>query len=171
MSGIAERRNAGTDALTASFHPAPYRYYAALAASRPFGFDPASGLWIVASADLVEQALADPRLRVRPPAEPVPPALLGNEAGRFFGRLVRMTDGEAQLALKRAMVATLGALTPEKITAAATQAGRLIGLAGEAPLAARLTRARQVVTRADVYAVKDGAEKIVATALATIARV
>jgi uncharacterized protein (TIGR00369 family) len=30
---------------------------------------------------------------------------------------------------------------------------------------------RQVVTRADVYAVKDGAEKIVATALATIARV
>jgi uncharacterized protein (TIGR00369 family) len=30
---------------------------------------------------------------------------------------------------------------------------------------------RQVVTRADVYAVKDGTEKIVATALATIARV
>lgn len=30
---------------------------------------------------------------------------------------------------------------------------------------------RQVVTRADVYAVKDGSEKIVATALATIARV
>lgn len=30
---------------------------------------------------------------------------------------------------------------------------------------------RQVVTRADVFAVKDGAEKIVATALATIARV
>ncbi|HLT79182.1 MAG TPA: PaaI family thioesterase [Ferrovibrio sp.] len=31
--------------------------------------------------------------------------------------------------------------------------------------------ARQVVTRADVYAVRDGVEKIVATALATIARV
>jgi len=31
--------------------------------------------------------------------------------------------------------------------------------------------ARQVVTRADVFAVKDGTEKIVATALATIARV
>lgn len=31
--------------------------------------------------------------------------------------------------------------------------------------------ARQVVTRADVFAVKDGVEKIVATALATIARV
>lgn len=30
---------------------------------------------------------------------------------------------------------------------------------------------RQVVTRADVFAVKDGSEKIVATALATIARV
>ncbi|MCW0232647.1 MAG: PaaI family thioesterase [Ferrovibrio sp.] len=30
---------------------------------------------------------------------------------------------------------------------------------------------RQVVTRADVFAVKDGVEKIVATALATIARV
>jgi len=30
---------------------------------------------------------------------------------------------------------------------------------------------RQVVTRADVFAVRDGAEKIVATALATIARV
>lgn len=30
---------------------------------------------------------------------------------------------------------------------------------------------RQVVTRADVFAVKDGTEKIVATALATIARV
>lgn len=31
--------------------------------------------------------------------------------------------------------------------------------------------ARQVVARADVYAVRDGAERIVATALATIARV
>ncbi|WP_445679107.1 cytochrome P450 [Radicibacter daui] len=148
MSGIAERQNAGAGEptpLTAAFHPAPYRYYAALAVNRPFGFDPASGLWIVASADLVEAALADPRLLVRPPAEPVPPTLLGSEAGQFFGRLVRMTDGEAPQALKRAIVATLGALTPEKISVAAARAGRLIGLAGEAPLAARLTRARQVL--------------------------
>ena len=146
MSGIAERRNAEAGEptlLTAAFHPAPYRYYAALAANRPFGFDPASGLWIVASADLVETALADPRLLVRPPAEPVPPALLGSEAGQFFGRLVRMTDGEVQQALKRAIGTTLGALTPEKISAAAARASRLIGLTGEAPLAVRLIHAQQ----------------------------
>lgn len=148
MSGIAERQKAGASELTplmAAFHPDPYPWYAALAENRPFGFDPASGLWIVASADLVDAALADPRLLVRPPAELVPPALLGTEAGQFFGRLVRMTDGETQQALKRAILATLSALTPEKILAAAAQAARLIGLAGEAPLAARLTCARQVL--------------------------
>jgi cytochrome P450 len=148
MSEIAEGRSAGADGpapLTAAFHPAPYPRYAALAANRPFSFDPASGLWIVASADLVEEALANPRLRVRPAAEPVPPALVGSEAGRFFGRLVRMRDGETQQALKRAVLAALGALTPGAISAAAGQAARLVDPGSPAPLAARVTRAQKVL--------------------------
>jgi cytochrome P450 len=42
----------------------------------------------------VAQALRDPLLRVRPPAEPVPRALQGRSAGEVFSRLVRMNDGE-----------------------------------------------------------------------------
>src|SRR4029077_7457925 len=45
--------------------------------------------------------------RVRPPAEPVPAALAGSPAADIFGRLVRMTDGPGQVAMKQAVSATL----------------------------------------------------------------
>ncbi|MBG9386594.1 cytochrome P450 [Caenimonas aquaedulcis] len=82
------------DAVAAVTHADPYPYYAALRASRPLFFDAGLSLWVASSAAAVTGALAHPGLRVRPPAEPVPQALLGTATGGVFSRLVRMTDGE-----------------------------------------------------------------------------
>lgn len=81
-------------ALAAPAHPDPYAWYARLRVSRPIFFDAEIGLWVVSGPYLVEQALHDPALRVRPPAEPVPQALRGTAAGEVFGLLLRMQDGE-----------------------------------------------------------------------------
>jgi cytochrome P450 len=80
--------------LEASRHPDPYGWYARLRVSRPVFFDAGLGLWVVSGPYLVEQGLRHPLLRVRPPAEPVPPALRGRAAGEVFAQLVRMNDGE-----------------------------------------------------------------------------
>lgn len=71
----------------------PYSYYARLRET-PLFFDAGLGAWVASSAETVEQAFAHPALRVRPPAEPVPKALLGTPAGEVFANLVRMNDGE-----------------------------------------------------------------------------
>jgi cytochrome P450 len=81
-------------ALAAPAHADPYGWYARLRVSRPLFFDAELGLWVVSGPYLVEQALQDPALRVRPPAEPVPRALLGTAAGEVFSLLLRMRDGE-----------------------------------------------------------------------------
>lgn len=82
------------DALHAARHPDPYAWYATLRDTRPLQFDPGIGLWCVASARLVEQALGHAKLRVRPPDEPVPRALVGTPVGTVFSQLVRMNDGD-----------------------------------------------------------------------------
>jgi cytochrome P450 len=109
------------DPVAAVTHPNPYPYYAELLRHRPFHRDEALGLWVAASARIATAALASPAGRVRPPAEPVPRALLGGAAGEIFGRLVRMTDGDAQARAKRAIVAALASVVPE---AAAAEARR-----------------------------------------------
>jgi cytochrome P450 len=113
------------DPVAAVTHPDPYPYYAGLLRQRPFHRDEALGLWVAASAETATAALASPAGRVRPPAEPVPRALLGGAAGEIFGRLVRMTDGDAQARAKRAIVATLASVTPEAV---ATEARRWAGV-------------------------------------------
>ncbi|MGV3571724.1 MAG: cytochrome P450 [Ramlibacter sp.] len=78
------------DALQAPSHRDPSPWYR----RQPgIGFDPQLRLWVVAGAALVREALLHPALRVRPPAELVPAALVGRPVGEVFERLVRMNDG------------------------------------------------------------------------------
>lgn len=81
--------------LTAAHHPDPYPFYAQLRAEHPSGLhhDAALKLWVASSAEAVEEVLSHPALRVRPPGEPVPRALLGTTAGSLFGGLMRQNDG------------------------------------------------------------------------------
>ena len=72
------------DPVSAVTHPDPYPYYAELVATRPFYKDELQGYWVASSAEAVTAALMSDRLRVRPPGEPVPPALRGSPAGEIF---------------------------------------------------------------------------------------
>lgn len=98
------------DPVAAVTHGDPYPYYAGLVARAPFECHERLGLWVAASAEAVTAVLTSDLCRVRPVAEPVPKALLGSSAADIFARLVRMTDGPAQQAVKRAVQATLGTL-------------------------------------------------------------
>lgn len=105
--------------ITAVTAADPYPYYAGLVAERPFGYDEALRAWVAADAAAVAAVLAEPALRVRPPAEPVPAGLVGTAAGEVFGRLVRMTDGAPQRRLKQAVVTALGTADPVRVAAVA----------------------------------------------------
>lgn len=93
----------------------PYPYYATLARTRPLYRDAALGLWVASSAEAVTAVLSSPLCRVRPPAEPVPKALLGSAAGDLFRHFVRMNDGPGRCPLKRAIADVLGSIEPELI--------------------------------------------------------
>ncbi len=80
-------------AIDAVTHADPYRYYRHLRERQPLYFEPAIRLWVASGYAVVLEALRSPALRVRPPDEPVPEALLGTPAGAVFTRLVRMNDG------------------------------------------------------------------------------
>ncbi|MBB3014875.1 cytochrome P450 [Cupriavidus alkaliphilus] len=110
IAALAE--TAGIDPLSAVTHPDPYPYYRELAASRPFFRDARLGLWVAAGPREVAAVLAHADCRVRPPAQPVPPALAGTAAGDLFGRLVRMNDGAAHAPLKALLMPMLAAVDP-----------------------------------------------------------
>src|ERR1700704_2197965 len=95
------------DPIAAVTHPDPYPYYADLLARKPIYRDEALGLWIASSAAAVGAVLGSDRCRVRPPAEPVPNALLGSPAADIFRHLVRMNDGPGHCPVKRAVTRTL----------------------------------------------------------------
>ncbi|MGT2511957.1 cytochrome P450 [Cupriavidus basilensis] len=99
-----------SDPLAAVTHPDPTPYYRGLAARRPFYRDEALGLWVAAGAAEVEAVLAHPASRVRPLAQPVPPALAGSPAGALFGGLIRMNDGAWNAPLKGVLRKRMGAL-------------------------------------------------------------
>ena len=103
------------DPVTAVTHPDPYPYYAALVAERPLYHDEREGYWVASSAAAVTAVLESERCRVRPPAEPVPKALLGSPAGEIFRRLIRMNDGGGHDAGKYAVAATLQTLDGDRI--------------------------------------------------------
>jgi cytochrome P450 len=117
-----------TDPIAAVTHPDPYRYYARLAAS-PLYRDDALGLWVAASAAAVTAVLTSELCRVRPPAEPVPRALLGSPAAEIFRHLVRMNDGPGHCPFKQAVSAALGSIDPVRVAAESDRWAR--SLAGE----------------------------------------
>jgi len=98
------------DPIAAVTHPDPYPYYADLVASRPIHRDDALDVWVACSAAAVTAVLTEPACLVRPPAEPVPRAIVGREAGSIFGRLVRMSDGAKHAALKPAVSAATASI-------------------------------------------------------------
>ncbi len=114
------------DPIAAVTHPDPYPFYADLVAKRPLYRDDALGVWVAVSAEAVTAVLTSDLCRVRPPAEPVPRALVGSPAGEIFRHLVRMTDGPGHAPCKHAVAATLGSFAE---TAAASRhwAGHLAG--------------------------------------------
>ncbi|MNF41795.1 Biotin biosynthesis cytochrome P450 [compost metagenome] len=84
------------DPITAATHADPYPYYASLRATGGLSFDPGLGLWVASSAGAVAAVMAHPDCRVRPAHEPVPNAIAQGAAGKVFGLLMRMNDGERQ---------------------------------------------------------------------------
>lgn len=98
------------DPVAAATHPDPYRYYRELIAHRPFYRDEALGLWVASSAAAVTAVLTSNRCRVRPPAEPVPRALVGSAVGEIFAQLVRMNDGPTHIRLKPAVSQAVASL-------------------------------------------------------------
>ncbi|HTQ81182.1 MAG TPA: cytochrome P450 [Thermoanaerobaculia bacterium] len=95
--------------IAAVIHPDPYPYYSRLA-TEPLYREDALGLWVAASASAVTAVLTSELCRVRPPAEPVPRALVGSPAGEIFRQLVRMNDRQDRCPLKAAIVAALGSI-------------------------------------------------------------
>lgn len=104
-----------SDPIAAVTHANPYPYYEDLVARAPLAFNDALGLWVAASAEAVTAVLTSGLCRVRPPAEPVPRALLGSSAGEIFGGFVRMNDGPRHPVLKRAVGAALGTLDERRV--------------------------------------------------------
>lgn len=103
------------DPVAAVTHANPYPYYADLVRRAPLARDETLGLWVAASAEAVTAVLTSDLCRVRPPAEPVPRALLGSSAAEIFRSLVRMNDGPRHSALKQAVSATLGSLNDTSV--------------------------------------------------------
>jgi cytochrome P450 len=86
-------------------------------------FEESQAAW-VADGETVRDALLHPELRVRPPAQPVPPALEGSAAGEVFALLVRMNDGEFHARHRPAVLAGAMRWTRDEITVAAQAAAR-----------------------------------------------
>jgi len=98
------------DAIAAVTHPDPYPWYAVLRQGPALIYDEGLRLWVASRAEVVRDVLANPALRVRPAAEPVPRAIAGTPAGELFGRLVRMNDGAPHAAHKPVLQRALASL-------------------------------------------------------------
>lgn len=112
--------------IEAATHPDPYPYYADLVAHDPLYWDETIRCWIASSAAIVTAVLNNPLCRVRPPAEPIPAALLNSSAATIFRHLVRMNDGEPHHRLKGAVSSTLQAMNGETILAQSRTWARLL---------------------------------------------
>jgi cytochrome P450 len=135
-----------TNPIDAVAHRDPYPYYGRLLAGPPLYFDEELRLWVAARAGVVSEAFANPSLRVRPLAEPVPKALEGLPAGKIFARLVRMNDGSGHDAPKLALQRALASIPLSELNAknrlattrrliSATNPAALTNWAFEAPTA------------------------------------
>jgi len=84
------------DPIIAATHADPYPYYAQLRAEGGLVFHQGLKLWVASSARAVAALLAHPDCHVRPAHEPVPKAIAQGMAGKVFGQLMRMSEGERQ---------------------------------------------------------------------------
>ncbi len=112
--------------IEAATHPDPYPYYADLVAHRSLYWDETIKCWIASSAATVTAVLTNKLCRVRPPAEPVPTALLNSSAADIFRHLVRMNDGEPHHCLKGAVTSTLQVMNGDTILAQSKTWARLL---------------------------------------------
>ncbi|MFZ3280489.1 cytochrome P450 [Pseudomonas sp.] len=105
------------DPIIAATHADPYPYYAELRAQGGLSFHHDLKLWVASSARSVCAVLASAECRVRPPQEPVPKAITSGMAGKVFGQLMRMNDGERQRCPRSAIEPALGLIDPAQIRA------------------------------------------------------
>ncbi|AOE61067.1 cytochrome P450 [Pseudomonas corrugata] len=103
------------DPITVATHPDPYPYYASLRALGGLTFDAHLTLWIASSAEAVCAVLRHPDCHVRPAHEPVPKAIADGPAGRVFGRLMRMNEGERQHCPRSVIAPALQDIDPQQV--------------------------------------------------------
>ena len=99
--------NQPLEPVDAVSHNDPYPYYANLAGSGDFFWEPSLGLWVAASAGAAREALNSDLCRVRPLSEPVPALIQGSASGEIFRHLIRMQDGERHCLGKQAVMQAL----------------------------------------------------------------
>jgi cytochrome P450 len=121
---MPETHQVPRDAIAAVSHPDPWPWYAQLRRERPFFFDEELKLWVASDAASAIGALEHPQLRVRPPGEPVPKALVGRDTGGVFARLLRMNDGDFHREHRPRVAASARRWSEEAIATAASQAAR-----------------------------------------------
>ncbi|WP_161884221.1 cytochrome P450 [Deinococcus alpinitundrae] len=92
--------------LQAVTHPDAEALYEQLLC-QPFHYSPLAKCWVATSSEEVVTVLDDPRCRVRPVHQPVPPFLSGSVAGEIFALLARMTEGEGHLQIKASLIQSL----------------------------------------------------------------
>lgn len=139
------------DPIAAATHTDPYPYYASLVAAGGLYRDERLRLWVASSAAHVSAALTSERCHVRPPAEPVPTALVGSPAGDVFARLVRMNDGPPHDTVKPAIATALDGLDTGGVLDHARAAARR--LARELAPAGAPARLRDFALRLSPYVV------------------
>lgn len=105
------------DPINAATHVDPYPYYASLRADRGLAFHEDLRLWVASSARAVAQILAHPDCWVRPAYEPVPKAIAAGPAGKVFGHLMRMNDGERHRCPRQAVEPELALIDEVEVTA------------------------------------------------------
>jgi cytochrome P450 len=105
------------DPIIAATHADPYPYYAELRAQGGLTFHHGLKLWVASSARTVCAVLASADCQVRPPQEPVPKAIASGMAGKVFGLLMRMNDGERQRCPRSAIEPALGLIDEAQIRA------------------------------------------------------
>lgn len=105
------------DPIIAATHADPYPYYAQVRAEGGLVFHQGLKLWVASSARAVAAVLAHPDCQVRPPHEPVPKAIVGGMAGKVFGQLMRMNDGERQRCPRAAIQPGLALIEPNEVNA------------------------------------------------------
>jgi cytochrome P450 len=105
------------DPIIAATHTDPYPYYAQLRAEGGLVFHQGLKLWVASSARAVAAVLAHPDCHVRPAAEPVPRAIADGMAGKVFGQLMRMNEGERQRCPRSAIQPGLALFDADKVNA------------------------------------------------------